>query len=151
MVASPQLSCCHIYVAIFIFFHVYFACGLWRSLTQIFTHTLQLRVFRGGKARRQVTPLPHVIPPLLMNAVTCDWRAAHCFEIPPPASLVCGRSEVLRGCSRGREIRTLEDCHTLSSAGYSSHLSRILMSSDYSWCLGSSFFPTPTLDKGIFR
>lgn len=50
-----------------------------------------------GEARRQATPLPPVVPSLLMNAGTCDWTAALRFEIPPlpVASSLCGRSEVL--------------------------------------------------------
>lgn len=49
-----------------------------------------------GEARRQAPP-PPLVPPLVMNAGTCDWTAALSFESPPlpVASSLCGRSEVL--------------------------------------------------------
>lgn len=38
---------------------------------------------------------PAIVPPLVMNPRTRDWTAARRFEIPPLATLVCGRSEAL--------------------------------------------------------
>lgn len=138
---------------IFMLQYFYFSCVLCIWLVEVtdtdFHPSITAWVWGWGQ---ETNHAPHIVPPLVMNAGTCDWTACHCFEIPPPASLVCGRSEVLWGCCRGREIRTPADCHTPSSAGYSLHLSRILMSSDYSWCfVFASILLFSTLDKGIFR